>query len=215
MERQMNIAYVRVSDILQNEGRQVEELEKHNIDKWYKEKVSGKDTKRPKLQEMLGYIDNFYEFNKGLDLEQQMKLTVYIHSFDRLARNTKDLLELVELLESKGIGLRSLKEDISTDTPTGKLMLTLLGAISEFERANLLERQREGIAIAKREGKYKGRKKIKVNDKFKDQYERYMNREINKVEFAKILEISRPTLDRLIVEYKEKLENGNRSSSIN
>lgn len=209
MERQMNIAYVRVSDILQNEGRQVEELEKHNIDKWYKEKVSGKDTKRPKLQEMLGYIDNFYEFNKGLDPEQQMKLTVYIHSFDRLARNTKDLLELVELLESKGIGLKSLKEDISTDTPTGKLMLTLLGAISEFERANLLERQREGIAIAKREGKYKGRKKIKVNDKFKDQYERYMNREINKVKFAEILDISRPTLDRLIGEYKERLEKDN------
>ena len=84
-------------------------------------------------------------------------------------------------------------------------MLTLLGAINEFERANLLERQREGIAIAKRKGKYKGRKAIKINDKFKHQYERYMNREINKVEFAEILKISRPTLDRLITEYEEKL----------
>ena len=75
MEKQINIAYVRVSDILQNQGRQVEELEKHNIDKWYKEKVSGKDTNRPKLQEMLDYINNFYEFNKGLDPEQQRNLT--------------------------------------------------------------------------------------------------------------------------------------------
>lgn len=203
MGKQINIAYVRVSDILQNETRQVEELAKYDIDKWYEDKISGKNTNRPKLKEMLEYINNFYEFNKGLDPHQQMKLTVYIHSFDRLARNTKDLLELVELLESKGIGLKSLKEDINTNTATGKLMLTLLGAINEFERANLLERQREGIMIAKREGKYKGRKEIKINDKFKDQYERYINREINKVKFAEILKISRPTLDKLIVEYEK------------
>ena len=86
-----NIAYVRVSTILQNEGRQVEELEKKDIDKWYNEKVSGKDTNRPKLIEMLDYA-------RAGD-------TIYIHSFDRLARNTKDLLEIVEQLESKGIKL--------------------------------------------------------------------------------------------------------------
>lgn len=184
-----NIAYVRVSSILQNEGRQVEELQKKDIDKWYQEKVSGKDTNRPELKAMLDYA-------RSGD-------TIYIHSFDRLARNTKDLLELIEQLEEKEVKLISLKENLDTSTATGKLLVTMIAGINEFERANLLERQREGIAIAKREGKYKGRKAIEVDKKFKEQYQRYLNREINKVELAKLLEISRPTLDKLIDEYEE------------
>ena len=184
-----NIAYVRVSTILQNEGRQVVELEKHNIDKWYKEKVSGKDTNRPKLIEMLDYA-------RSGD-------TIYIHSFDRLARNTKDLLEIVEQLESKGIKLISIKENLDTSTPTGKLMLTMIAAMNTFERENLLERQREGIAIAKENGAYKGRKAKEVDKNFKAGYERYLNRELNKVELAKELKISRPTLDKLIKQYEE------------
>ena len=84
-------------------------------------------------------------------------------------------------------------------------MLTMIGAINEFERTNLLERQREGIAIAKREGKYKGRKEIKIDENiFNEQYERYKNRDINKCEFAKRLNVSRPTLDKLIKEYENK-----------
>lgn len=162
-----NIAYVRVSTILQNEGRQVVELEKKDIDKWYNEKVSGKDTNRPELIKMLDYA--------------RENDTIYIHSFDRLARNTKDLLEIVEQLESKGIKLISVKENLDTSTNTGKLMLTMIGAMNEFERANLLERQREGIAIAKREGKYKGRKEIEVDKKFEEGYKRYLDRELNKV----------------------------------
>ncbi len=92
---------------------------------------------------------------------------------------------------------------IDTSTPTGKLMLTMIGAINEFERTNLLERQREGIAIAKREKKYKGRKAVTIPD-FEEHYKRYLKREINKSELAKELKISRPTLDKLIAEYKTK-----------
>lgn len=185
----MNIAYIRVSTIEQNEQRQIEALEGKNIDKWYIEKVSAKDTNRPKLNEML-------EFAREGD-------TIYIHSFDRLARSTTDLLGLIEQMQEKGIHFVSNKENIDTSTPTGKLMVTMIGAINEFERANLLERQREGIAIAKKEGKYKGRKKIEVDKRFKTEYERYLNREFNKTELAKVLEISRPTLDKLIKQYEE------------
>lgn len=183
----MNIAYVRVSTVEQNEARQLEALEKHHIDKWFTEKVSAKDTKRPELQSML-------EFAREGD-------TIYIHDFSRLARSTADLLKLVELLTAKGVRLVSNKENIDSSTPTGKLMLTMIGAINEFERANLLERQREGIAIAKREGKFKGRKPSDVPD-FENHYKRYMNREISKAQLAKELKISRPTLDKLISDHE-------------
>jgi len=181
------VAYVRVSTVEQNEQRQVEALEKHGINKWFTEKVSAKDTNRPQLQNMLDYV------REGD--------TVYIHDFSRLARSTKDLLEIVELLNGKGVHLVSNKENIDTSTPTGKLMLTMIGAIAEFERQNLLDRQAEGIAIAKREGKYKGRKAVSIDDDiFNAEYERYAKREISKSELAKVLNISRPTLDKMIKE---------------
>ena len=187
----MNIAYVRVSTVEQNESRQIEGLDKYKIDKWFKEKVSAKDTNRPELKKMLDYA------REG-DI-------IYVWDFSRLARSTKDLLELVELMESKGIILKSIKENLDTSTPTGKLMLTMIGAINEFERANLLERQKEGIAIAKREGKFKGRKEVKI-DNFEEHYQRYMRREISKSALAKELNISRPTLDKLIKEHEEELK---------
>lgn len=183
----MKVAYVRVSTAEQNEARQVEALEKYDIEKWFTEKVSGKDTNRPKLQELLDYV------REGD--------TVYIHDFSRLARSTKDLLNIVEILEDKKVRLVSNKENIDTSTATGKLMLTMIGAIAEFERQNLLERQREGIEIAKREGKYMGRKEIQISDEaFTKAYDRYMRREINKVQFAKELNVSRPTLDKILKE---------------
>lgn len=185
----MKIAYVRVSTIEQNEARQIEALEKYNIEKWFTEKVSAKDTNRPKLKEML-------DFAREGD-------TIYIHDFSRLARSTKDLLEIVETLKAKGINLVSNKENIDTSTPTGKLMLTMIAAINEFERANLLERQREGIAIAKRNGMYKGRKPKSIPD-FDKYYKSYMMREINKVEFAMQIGVSRVTLDKLIKEYENR-----------
>lgn len=181
----MNVAYVRVSTVEQNEQRQIEALEKHNIDKWYVEKVSGKNINRPKLKEMLDYV--------------REDDTVFIHDFSRLARSTKDLLEIVEQLNNKKVCLISNKENIDTSTPTGKLMLTMIGAIAEFERQNLLERQKEGIEIAKREGKYKGRKEINIDKEiFNSMLEEYKSRKINKVQFAEQLNISRPTLDKLL-----------------
>lgn len=188
----MNIGYVRVSTVEQNEARQLEALEKYNIEKMFIDKVSAKDLKRPKLQEMM-------EFIREGD-------TVYIHSLDRIARSTSDLLKLVEMFEAKGVNLVSNKEAIDGTTAIGKFMLTMIGAINEFERENLLERQKEGIAIAKRNGKYKGRKKIKIKN-FEEQYQRYITRQINKSNLAKELGICRVTLDKLIKEFEEKEKN--------
>jgi len=185
----MNIAYVRVSTVEQNEARQIEALEKYNIDKWFTEKVSAKDTDRPQLKIMLDYA------REG-DV-------IYIHDLSRIARNTRDLLEIVEHLHEKKIHLVSNKENIDTSTPIGKLFLTVIGAIYEFERTNLLERQREGIAIAKRQGKYKGRKEVEIPN-IENHYERYMKREISKPKLAKELGITRPTLDKLFKEYEEE-----------
>ena len=186
----MKVAYVRVSTVEQNEARQVESLKKHDIEKWFIEKVSAKDMNRPQLTAMLDYV------REG-DV-------VYIHDLSRLARSTADLLALIERLQAKGVHLKSEKESIDTSSPTGKLLISVIAAINQFERDNLLERQREGIAIAKQQGKYKGRKEIKVPD-FAAYYERYMKREVNKTELARELHISRPTLDKLIQE-QQRLE---------
>ena len=181
----MNVCYIRVSTIEQNEARQKEAMKGKNIDKWYIEKISAKDTNRPKLQEML-------EFVREGDI-------IYIHDFSRLARSTKDLLDIVELLNKKGVILKSNKENLDTGTPTGKLMLTMIGAINEFERQNLLERQKEGIEIAKREGKFKGGQVKKISEEtLTKYYEEYKQRIISKTQLAKKLEISRPTLDKLL-----------------
>lgn len=180
------IAYVRVSTVEQNEARQLESLKEKKIDKWFIEKVSAKNTNRPELQKMLEYI------REGD--------TVYVHDFSRLARSTQDLLNILELItQVKKAHLVSLKENLDTSTPTGKLLFTVVAAINEFERANLLERQREGIAIAKEEGKYKGRAVKKISDKKFDQaYAEYCERKINKTQLAKALDVSRPTLDKLL-----------------
>lgn len=181
----MNVAYVRVSTVEQNEARQIEGMSKYNIEKWFTEKVSAKDTNRPQLKAMLDYV------REGD--------TIYIHDFSRLARSTKDLLEIVEELNRKNVNLVSNKENIDSSTASGKLMLTMIGAIAEFERQNLLERQKEGIEIAKREGKFKGGQVKKVDDDtFNKYYEMYKNREINKGKFAELLNLSRPTLDKML-----------------
>lgn len=186
----MNVAYVRVSTVEQNEARQVEALQKYNIEKWFTEKVSAKTADRPKLQEMLSFV------REG-DV-------VYVHDFSRLARNTSDLLNIVKTFQDKKVKLVSNKENFDTSTPTGKLMLTMIGAIAEFERELIHERQAEGIVIAKRKGKYKGRKKIEMADvpHFETYYQRYMRHEISKAGIAKKCKISRTVVDRLV---KEKM----------
>lgn len=182
-------AYIRVSTEEQNEERQREGLAQFKIDQWTVEKISAKDANRPQLLALLRWV-------RAGD-------TIYIHDFSRLARNTEDLLLIVKYLEKIGVRLISNKERIDTQTPVGKLFLTILAAIYEFERTNMLDRQREGIEIAKEKGVYKGRqpfyeRKKFDKAKFEKLYQRYLNREISKSEFARQIGASRPTVDKLI-----------------
>lgn len=142
----MKIGYIRVSTQEQNTIRQEVLMKSLGVDEIYIDRMSGKNANRPELQKMMEYV------RKGD--------TVIVESISRFARNTRDLLELVERLTAKGVEFVSRKEAIDTTTPTGKFMLTVFGAVAELEREYILQRQREGIAIAKEQGKYKGRKPI-------------------------------------------------------
>ena len=184
----MNVAYVRVSTADQNMDRQISLLEKYQIDKWYMEKVSGKNMDREQLKMLLDYVR---------DGDQ-----IYITDFSRISRNVADLLEIVETLNKKNVRLISLKENLDTSTPTGKLMLTMIGAIAEFERQNILERQRDGIAIAKQKGLYKGRKKKDLSN-FENVYREWKDKKITAVCAAEILEISRATFYSRIKQYEK------------
>lgn len=184
----MKLGYIRVSTVDQNEGRQKVLMREKEIEKVFLDKCSGKDTNRPKLIELI-------EFAREGDI-------IYIESFSRLARSTKDLLELVENFKSKGVSLVSFKENLDTSTPTGKLMLTMIGAIAEFERDCLLERQREGIALAKAEGKYKGRKKIDFPDNWEEIYNKYKTREITGTKAMESLALKRNTFYKLKKEWE-------------
>ena len=186
----MKLGYVRVSHVTQNEARQLETMQFYGVEKIFSEKISAKDTNRPQLSELL-------DFAREGD-------TVFIHDFSRLARSTQDLLRIVQDLNSRGIHLVSKKEDIDTSTPTGRLLLTVIAAICQFERENLKERQMEGIAIAKKAGVYKGRKPVSVEN-FADHYDRWRTRQVTKVQLAKELGISRQTLYKLFTEYEESL----------
>lgn len=139
----MKYAYIRVSTQQQNEARQLEAMKRYEIpeENYFVEKISGKNTERPELQRLLTIL--------------QEGDTLHVHDFSRLSRSTADLLKIVEELNMRGIHLVSNKENLDTSTPTGKLMLTMIGAINEFERECMLERQLEGIQIAKSNGKYK------------------------------------------------------------
>ena len=135
----MNIGYVRVSTTDQNTARQEVLMQELGVEKVFIDRMSGKNTDRPELQQML-------VFARSGD-------TIIVESISRFARNTRDLLELVEQLTAKGIEFVSKKEAIDTSTPTGKFMLTVFGAVAELERGYLLQRQKEGIAIAKQQCK--------------------------------------------------------------
>ena len=187
MAKGKNIAYVRVSTLEQNEARQREALKDYDIDKWFVEKASGKDANRPRLKEMLEYV--------------REDDTVFVEEFSRLGRSTADLLATVKAIEDAGAKFKSLKENFDTSTPVGRLQMTMMAAIAEFERAMILERQREGIAIAKREGKYKGRKAVSVPD-IGNYYDKYMSRRGTKTSIAQELGISRTTLNKLFRQYE-------------
>ena len=186
----MRVGYCRVSTAEQNTARQEVLLESLAVDRVFLDKCSGKNTDRPALKEMLAFV------REG-DV-------VVVESISRLARNTKDLLGLIDTFSEQNVGFVSQKENIDTTTPTGKFILTVFGAIAELERDYILQRQAEGIAIAKAEGKYKGRTATKIAPELWDKYlKKYNNREINKVQMAKILHISRPTLDKLLSEKRK------------
>ena len=121
-------------------------MQELGVDEVYIDRLSGKNTDRPELKKMMDYV------RKGD--------TVIVESISRFARNTRDLLELIEKLSEKGVEFVSRKEAIDTTTPTGKFMLTVFGAVAELEREYILQRQQEGIAIANAKGKYRGRKPI-------------------------------------------------------
>ena len=142
----MKIGYIRVSTQEQNTIRQEVMMEQLGVEELYIDKASGKNTDRPELKKMMAYV------RRGD--------TVIVESISRFARNTRDLLNLMEQLSAKGVEFVSKKEAIDTTTPTGKFMLTVFGAVAELEREYILQRQREGIAIARERGIYKGRKPI-------------------------------------------------------
>jgi DNA invertase Pin-like site-specific DNA recombinase len=146
----MKIGYVRVSTEEQNTTRQELLMETLGAEKVYMDKMSGKSTERPQLKEMMAFV--------------RTGDTVVVESISRFARNTKDLLDLVEQLSKKQVEFVSKKESIDTTTPAGKFMLTVFAAVSELERDYILQRQSEGIAIAKAKGVYRGRKPISHPD---------------------------------------------------
>ena len=139
------IGYIRVSTLDQHTERQLESIE---VDKTFLDKASGKDTKRPQLDQLIGFV-------RSGD-------TVIVHSMDRLARNLDDLRRIVQTLTGKGVRIEFVKEHLTftgEDSPMANLMLSVMGAFAEFERALIKERQREGIAQAIKRGAFKGRKK--------------------------------------------------------
>ena len=142
----MKIGYIRASTQEQNTVRQEDLMERLGVELVYMDKMSGKARDRPALQTMMDFV-------RAGD-------TVVVESISRFARNTRDLLELIEQLREKGVEFQSQKEAIDTTTPSGKFMLTVFGAVAELEREYILQRQREGIAIAKANQVYKGRKPI-------------------------------------------------------
>lgn len=186
----MNIGYVRVSTAEQNEQRQIEAIQNEvDIDKWFIEKVSGKDTEREQFKLML-------EFIREGDC-------VYVKDWSRLSRSTKDLLITIEKLNNKGVKLVSLNEKFDTSTPTGKLMLGLISSINQYEREILLERQREGVEIARRRGVYKGRVPKQFDEELlKEVLGNLRDKKITVTKAAELLEITRPTVYKILKRYE-------------
>ena len=152
------------------------------MDEVFIDKISGKNTDRPQLKKMMDYV------RKGD--------TVIVSEISRFARNTRDLLELIEILAEKEVEFVSQKEAIDTTTPTGKFMLTIFGAVSELERSYILSRQAEGIAIAKSQGKYKGRKPLEVPADTKLVIQKWRDGQITATEAIRKLHLSKSTFYR-------------------
>lgn len=186
----MLLGYIRVSTVEQNPARQIEALTAYGVEKenLYIDKLSGKNANREQLQALLS-------FSRKGDI-------VITESISRIARNTRDLLNIIDELTKKGVEFVSLKEAIDTATPTGKFMLTVFGALAELERASILDRQREGIEIAKQANVYKGRQKQAIDrELFQSVVKRWRNEEITAVEAMRQLDLKPNTFYRRVKEW--------------
>ncbi len=183
--RQIKIGYIRVSTTDQNTARQEVLMEALGVTKVFIDRMSGKNTDRPELKKMLAFV--------------RQGDTIVVESISRFARNTRDLLELVEQLTAKGVDFVSKKEAIDTTTPSGKFMLTIFGAVAELERDYILQRQKEGIAVAKEQGVYKGRKPIQRPD-FHFVASLWKSGEITATEAMRRLDMSSSTFYRKVRE---------------
>lgn len=187
----MKVGYIRVSSKDQNTARQEVLMQELGVEKVYIDKLSGKNTDRKQLKEMMEYV------REG-DI-------VIVESISRFARNTKDLLTLVEQLTEKGVQFISKKETIDTSTVTGRFMLTVFGAIAELERGYLLDRQAEGIAVAKQEGKYQGRQPIQVDQElWENLFKQWEDKEITAVKFMELVDLKPNTFYRRVKTYREE-----------
>ena len=146
----MLVGYARTSDIKQHLDRQLETFKQLGIEKIYQEKVSGKNADRKELKEMLSFV--------------RTGDVVYCDSISRISRNTRDLLNIIDTLNAKGVEFVSIKEAIDTRSPQGQFMLTVFGALAELERESMLERQREGIRAAQVRGAYQGKPKLSIDE---------------------------------------------------
>lgn len=187
----MKVGYIRVSTQEQNTIRQEVLMQELGAEQVFIDRMSGKNMDRPELKRLLTFV-------RAGDC-------VIVESISRFARNTRDLLELIDQLQKKEVSFVSKKEAIDTTTPTGKFMLTVFGAVAELEREYILQRQREGIAIAKANGVYKGRKPIQ-RAAFDAVVSQWLRSEMTAVEAQRRLELSPSTFYRKVRDYK-KTEN--------
>ncbi|MBQ3265221.1 MAG: recombinase family protein [Ruminococcus sp.] len=190
----MKVGYIRVSTKEQNTARQDKLMEQLGVEKVFIDRMSGKDTKRPELKAMLSFV------REGD--------TVIVSEIARFARNTRDLLNLIDELTKKGVQFESQKEKIDTTTPTGQFMLTVFAAVAQLEREYILSRQREGIEAAKERGEYRGRKPIDVDgDQFAQEYKLWKSGQITAVTAMKHLGLKPNTFYRRVKAYEEAHNN--------
>lgn len=181
----MKIGYIRISTIGQNSARQEVLMRELGVEKVFIDKMSGKSIDRPELQKMMSFV--------------RQGDTIIVESISRFARNTRDLLELMERLNAKGVEFVSKKESLDTSTPSGRFVLTIFGAVAELEREYILQRQKEGIEIAKIEKKYAGRKPLD-RPEFDEVVSAWQRGEMTAVAAMRKLKISKTTFYRKVRE---------------